>query len=264
MKKKIVVAIIICLAIIFIIGAIISATKFNVLNPISELCGIAQIYWTDNKLAVVQNFPEKVVFFMREDGKNYFDEYMNELGGYIEIPNSADAGDKVYTNGDKEIYVHVAGSRFARYTLTELGDGNIYDNADMETFMIFDNIVKYQEECPYKSNISIKVDGENKEFYVVPIKIDNRFYNTMTTKDLANSIERTNQTRIPEDAEIEIQTDMQFISKIFNFENGMENKISKITETQDDIVRLKSLGKGVYFVEIMDDNWDTTLNVVFM
>lgn len=262
MKKKIIIAVIIIFIILFLIGAFLSTTRLGVLNPISALCGIAKIYLTDNKLTVVQNFPQKVIFFMREDGKNYFDDYMEKLGGYVEIPYSADAGDTVYTNGEKNIYVRVAGNRFARYTLIESRVKDPEKNADMITYTNFDNIIKYQEECPYKSNITVKVNGETVNFIIVPIKINNKFYKTMNLQELATNMEKLKKEYIKEDLDIEISTSLQTINRTVNISsNGIEQKIEHNKYTEDGII-IKSIGKGTYVTEISDNNYETVLRIV--
>ena len=225
MKKKVIITVIILFIIVFLAGVVISYERLGVINPISALCGIAKIYWTDNKLTVVQNFPQKVVFFKREEGKDYFNEYMEELGGYIEIPYSADAGDTVYTNGEKNIYVKVAGNRFGRYTLTESNTSN----ADMLTYTKFENIMEYQDKCQYKKNINITANGEPIDFIVVPVKIDGKFYKTMSLQSLARNIENIEKESIKENTNIEINTSLQTVNVVNNInDDGTMRKIKQL------------------------------------
>ncbi len=262
MKKKIGITVIIIFIILFLIGAFLSTTKLGVLNPISALCGMAKIYLTDDKLAVVQNFPQKVVFFIRENGKDHFDDYMEELGGYVEVPYSAEAGDSIYTNGKKNIYVEVAGSRFARYTLTETKVKDPEKNADMITYTSFDNIIKYQEECPYKSNINIKVNGEAVDFIVVPIKINNKFYKTMDLQELAINMEDLKKECIKEDLDIEVTTNLQTINRTINIDSdGTENELGHDIYREETKIT-KSIGKGTYIIEISDNNYETVLRII--
>lgn len=259
MKKKVIITVIILFIIVFLAGVVISYERLGVINPISALCGIAKIYWTDNKLTVVQNFPQKVVFFKREEGKDYFNEYMEELGGYIEIPYSADAGDTVYTNGEKNIYVKVAGNRFGRYTLTESNTSN----ADMLTYTKFENIMEYQDKCQYKKNINITANGEPIDFIVVPVKIDGKFYKTMSLQSLARNIENIEKESIKENTNIEINTSLQTVNVVNNInDDGTMRKIKdEYIEGIDKTV--KSVGNGVYAVEIGDNNYETVLQILF-
>ena len=259
MKKEVIITVIILFIIVFLAGVVISYERLGVINPISALCGIAKIYWTDNKLTVVQNFPQKVVFFKREEGKDYFNEYMEELGGYIEIPYSADAGDTVYTNGEKNIYVKVAGNRFGRYTLTESNTSN----ADMLTYTKFENIMEYQDKCQYKKNINITANGEPIDFIVVPVKIDGKFYKTMSLQSLARNIENIEKESIKENTNIEINTSLQTVNVVNNInDDGTMRKIKdEYIEGIDKTV--KSVGNGVYAVEIGDNNYETVLQILF-
>lgn len=102
MKTKTCKIIILCIGIVLLIASIFSFIKFNVINPISSLCGIIQILYTDTSYTIVQHFPKKVIFSKTGhnnlSSKDFLNDYM-EKQKYRELEEQRTGATLVYTNG---------------------------------------------------------------------------------------------------------------------------------------------------------------------
>ncbi len=102
MKKKIMIPIC-AIVVLFIVGAILSISKFSTYNPIASFFGMIEISTTDKEYKEIQSNPYKVIISKSANAQHMLDKYMSERG-FTEL---ARYGSHItYSNGIETERVH--------------------------------------------------------------------------------------------------------------------------------------------------------------
>lgn len=115
MKKKKIIIISICLAIVLLIGSVmlISYNKFGTINVFSAANGVIRVMYTNAQSVRIQEDPQIII---AEPNTELLDRYMDSLG-YTRVEDKQLGALCVFSNGSEE--QHIMYSQNEHYSLWE-------------------------------------------------------------------------------------------------------------------------------------------------